>query len=364
MLLEKIIDVIEKLAPIPFQESYDNSGLIIGSPQQDISSAIIALDITGEVVDEAIQKKCNLIISHHPLIFNGIKKLLYESATERLIAKVIKHDIAIYSAHTNLDNVAQGVNAILCRKLGIMNPRILRPSGDLLKKLVTFCPRSHVEKVREALSAAGAGIIGNYDSCSFSVEGSGTFRPLEGSSPFVGNKGELHYEKEVRIEMIFPSHLLSYIIKALLHSHPYEEVAYDILPLANTHPYVGAGMIGNLETPTDELKYLNFVKKTLGIGCIRHSPPLNREISRIAVCGGSGGFLISESIACGADLFLTGDIRYHDFFIPEGRMMIADIGHYESEQFTKELILAVLQENFPNFAIQISETGMNPVNYL
>jgi dinuclear metal center YbgI/SA1388 family protein len=364
MQIGEIIATLENIAPLSFQESYDNSGLLIGTDDQLITKALITLDITEPVIDEAIRKGCNLIISHHPLIFTGIKKLVSGSSTERIVVKAIKNDIAIYAAHTNLDNASNGVNALLCRKLGIQNPRILKPASGLLKKLVTFCPASHAQKVRETLFEAGTGIIGNYDSCSFSVSGEGTFRALEGSSPFIGTKNELHSGNEVRIETIFPSFLQSAVIKALILAHPYEEVAYDIIPLDNHHPWVGAGMIGELLSPLDELSFLKGVKDILGAKCIRYSSLSGKEIQKIAVCGGAGSFLINDAIAAGADVFLTGDVRYHDFFIPEGRILVADVGHFESEQFTKELIFAVLLEKFPTFAVQISETGTNPVSYL
>lgn len=364
MLLHEIISALEEVAPVPYQESYDNCGLLIGTPEKEIIKALIAIDITEDVLVEAIDLGCNLIISHHPLIFSGIKKLNEQSAIERIVVKAIRHDIAIYAAHTNLDNVSNGVNQMLCRKIGIINPVILRSSQGLLRKLVTFCPREHAEKVREALFQAGTGIIGNYDSCSFNSDGTGTFQAMEGAKPFVGELGKLHEEPEVRIETIFPAHLKSRVINALLAAHPYEEVAYDILPLDNQHPYVGSGMIGDLAEPKDEMEFLEFVKETLKAGCIRYSPLTGSKIRKVAVCGGAGSFLLNDALAVNADIFLTGDIRYHDFFLPEGRMILADIGHYESEQFTKELIFAILLEKFPTFAVQISTAVTNPVNYL
>jgi dinuclear metal center YbgI/SA1388 family protein len=364
MKLSDIISTLEKFAPPQLQESYDNSGLLIGNTQTEIIKALVTVDVTEAVLKEAIEKKCNLIISHHPLIFKGIKSITGKNAEERIIEKAIKNDIAIYAIHTNLDNVDRGINAILCQKLGIKNTRILSPKKELLRKLVTFCPSDHAEKVRKAIFEAGAGQIGEYDSCSFNTPGTGSFRGSDATHPFVGEKGKLHYEDEIRIETIYPVYRETAVLKALFESHPYEEVAYDLYPLENVFDRVGAGMIGELETEADELEFLKSVKQTLGSGCVRHTKLPGKKIKKVAVCGGSGSFLIGDAIRAGADIFITGDIKYHDFFQAENRIIIADVGHYESEQFAKELIYHVLIEKFPNFAVLISEGGTNPINYL
>ncbi|MEZ5083750.1 MAG: Nif3-like dinuclear metal center hexameric protein [Bacteroidales bacterium] len=364
MKLIEIIALLEKFAPLSLQETYDNSGLLIGEKDQEISRVLISLDLTEEVMEEAIAKKCNLIISHHPVIFKGLKSITDKNSTERIIKTAIKKDIALYAIHTNLDNIEFGVNDILCKKLGISNAKILSSKGNLLRKLVTFCPTNEAERVREAIFKAGAGNIGNYDKCSFNLEGTGSFRGSEETNPFVGNKGELHYEKEIRIETIFPVYMETTIIKALFEAHPYEEVAYDIYSLNNQSNQIGAGKIGELENAMDAKDFLLMVKKITGTGCIRHSPFVNRKIKRVVVCGGSGSFLTKDAIRAGADVFLTGDVKYHDFFEADKKIIIADIGHYESEQFAKELIYSVLKENFSNFAVLISETNTNSVNYL
>ncbi len=364
MLLSEILEYLEQTATFSLQEDYDNSGLIVGDSSADITKALIALDITEDVMDEAIAGKFNLIISHHPMVFSGMKKFTGKSATERLITRALKKDIAIIALHTNLDNYSKGVNYLLCEKLGIRNPIILRPMADRLFKLVTFCPHSHASAVRESLFNAGAGNIGNYDYCSFNLSGQGTFRALEGASPFVGKPHEIHFEKEERIEVVFTSNLEKKLISTLLKTHPYEEVAYDIYALKNTDPTSGAGMIGQLETPIPAKEFLENIKTILNIGCIRHTSFPDQPIQKIAVCGGSGSFLIKDAIAAHADAFLTGDIKYHDFFLPENRMLLADIGHYESEQYTKQLIFTLLKKKFPTFALRISETVTNPVNYL
>ncbi|MFZ4740172.1 MAG: Nif3-like dinuclear metal center hexameric protein [Bacteroidales bacterium] len=363
MLLQAITDLIETIAPLSYQETYDNAGLIIGNKEKDIEKAIICIDVTEEVLNEAIEKKCQLIISHHPLIFKGFKKLNGKNATERMIVKAIQHDIAIYAAHTNLDNVEQGVNTILAEKLQLKNPRILQAKRSLFRKLISFCPSTHAEMLRKALFEAGAGHIGNYDSCSFNTSGEGSFRALENANPFVGAINQLHYENEIRIETIFPAYLETKILKALFASHPYEEVAYDIYALENEINTVGSGMIGEIEEK-DENSFLQFVKSITNAKSVRHTSLQGKPIKKVAICGGSGSFLIKDAIAAGADIFITGDVKYHDFFEAENKIIIADIGHYESEQFTKELLYSIIIKKFPNFAVLISERNTNPIHYL
>ena len=364
MILSEITSFLNSRVPQSLQESYDNCGLLIGNTDAEITGALICLDITEEVLDEAVEKNCNLVISHHPLIFSGIKSLTGHTDTERIVIRAIRGNIAIFALHTNLDNHFEGVNNFLCSKLGILNPEILKPIPGILRKLVTFCPSSHAGQVREAILNAGAGQIGNYDSCSFNSDGEGTFRALEGANPFVGEMGKIHTETEIRIETIFPAYLENAVISALKKTHPYEEVAYDIYPLTNLHERIGAGMIGSLPKAVDAEEFLSSVKNILSIGCIRHTEIKNKKVQRIAVCGGSGSFLINDAIICNADIYMTGDIKYHDFFIPGNRMILADIGHYESEQFTKELIYTLLKKKFTTFALFISGTNTNPVNYL
>lgn len=364
MLLKEIINALNDSVPFPLQEDYDNSGLIIGNGADNIHSVLITLDITHEVMDEAARKGCNLIISHHPLIFSGLKSLTGQTETEKLVARAIREGIAVAAMHTNADNHHMGVNKILCNKLGVENHKVLKPLKGTLRKLATFVPKSHTDGVLNALFEAGAGKIGNYDSCSYRISGTGTFRALDHANPFVGKIGELHQEPEEKIELVFPEFLEKKVISALLESHPYEEVAYDIYTLANSWNRAGAGMIGELRTPEYADVFLSKVKALLNLGCVRHTGEKNELIKRVAVCGGSGSFLIKDALKAGADIFLTGDIKYHDFFLPSGKMIIADIGHYESEQYTKELIFTLLREKFPTFALFISETITNPIKYL
>ena len=364
MKIQEITSFLENIAPVSYQEDYDNSGLIIGHPSTALTGALISLDCTEEVVDEAVSKGLNLIISHHPIVFRGLKRFNQKTYVERVVMKAIKHDIALYAIHTNFDSVLGGVNAKICEKLGITGYSILSPRKGILKKLVTFCPLEFADRVRQALFKAGAGEIGKYSDCSYNLEGFGTFKAGEGTNAFVGQIGELHTEPEVRIETIYPQNIESKLIKTLLLAHPYEEVAYDLYALGNQYSEAGSGMIGHLENEMDEFDFLQHVKEQLQAKVIRHTALLGKKIKKVAVCGGSGSFLLAKAIAADADVFITADFKYHEFFDAEGKIIIADVGHFESEQFTQELLFDVLTEKFPNFALHLTEKNTNPINYL
>lgn len=364
MKIKDIISVFEKAAPFAFQESYDNSGLQIGDPEREISSAIICLDVSMEVLEEALRKKAELIISHHPLMFRSIKSLTEKDSTEKIITKAIKADIAILSVHTNFDSYSKGVSYSICKALDLKDLQILYPLKNSLQKLVYFVPLSHAEEVRSKVFEAGAGTIGNYDSCSFNIEGEGTFKAGENANPFVGEIGRLHKEKEIRVETIVPTAMSSRVVRALIEAHPYEEVAYDLYPIANDFPAFGMGMIGELPGEMDEKEFLHHIKSKFNSACIRHTNLLGRNIRKVAVCGGSGSELLKKAIQSGADVFISGDFKYHQFFEAENKILIADIGHYESEQFTKELFYELLIKNYPKFALYLSEVNTNPINYL
>ncbi|WP_257658603.1 Nif3-like dinuclear metal center hexameric protein [Parapedobacter lycopersici] len=363
MRLDVLTSYLESLAPLAYQESYDNSGLLVGSPDREVHHALVSLDCTEAVVDEAIRLGCDLIISHHPIVFRGLKRFNGSNYVERVIIKAIKHDIAIYAIHTNLDNVAGGVNGKIAERLGLRQTQILLPKGDLLNKLVVFVPVDHATAVREALFAAGAGDIGKYDACSFNVAGYGTFRAGEGTQPFVGQQGELHREEETRVEVIYPSDRQQAVLKSLFETHPYEEVAYDSYRLQNHHPLVGSGLIGQLEQPMDEMDFLGLLKEKLAATVIRHTALRGQPIARVAVCGGAGGFLLKPAIRAGADAFVTADYKYHEFFDAEGKTVIADVGHFESEQFTQQLLLEIIQKKFPTFAVRLTGIDTNPIKY-
>ncbi len=363
MKIKEIIRYLEQLAPLSLQEPYDNSGLLIGSPDKEVKKALITLDITPAVLDEAITSGTGLIIAHHPLIFKGLKRLNGGNMVEDLVIKAIKKDISVYAIHTNLDNVAEGVNRRLAKQLGLVNTRILAPSGKL-KKLVVFTPESHADAVRDAILNAGAGHIGQYSHCSFGVHGEGSFKALEGTHPYVGKEDEIHFEKEVRLESIAPDYLIDTILKAMRTIHPYEEVAYDIYPLENSGVGVGAGMIGELPASVPPHDFLLEVKKKLGVKQLRHGLLVDRKVKKVAICGGSGSFLMGKAFASGADAFVSSDFKYHDFFLYQNQMILVDAGHYETEQFTKDLIFDLLTKKFPNFALQISNYYTNPVSFL
>jgi len=364
MKLKEITDCLENFAPLAYQESYDNSGLICGNYNMEITAALICIDSTEEVIDEAITKGCNLVIAHHPIVFSGMKKFNAKNYVERTIIKAIKNDIAIYAAHTNLDNVYNGVSAKIAEKLGLSNCSVLLPKSNLLKKLIVFCPEEAAERVRTALFSVGAGNIGNYDECSFNSKGTGTFRAGKRSNPHVGEIGKQHHEKEVKIETIYPAFIESRLLKALFISHPYEEVAYDIIPLANENNRIGSGVLGELSEEMDSMEFLHYLKKKMTADGIRYTSLTPKKIRKVALCGGSGSFLLEEAIKRGADIFVTADFKYHQFFDAEKRIIIADIGHYESEQYTVELFYEILKKNFNTFALLISSINTNPINYL
>ncbi|MFZ5430668.1 MAG: Nif3-like dinuclear metal center hexameric protein [Bacteroidota bacterium] len=363
LTIREITGYLESLAPIALQESYDNSGLQTGNPSDLIESALVTIDITEDVVEEAISKGAGLIIAHHPLIFGGIKKLTGSNSVERTLLKAIRNNIALYAAHTNLDSIQGGVSTMMANKLGLIGQKILQPGKSMLRKLVTFVPSEHLEKVRQAIFDAGAGHIGNYDQCSYNVEGKGTFRGDESTNPFTGQKGILHTEEEIRLETIFPVWLEKKIINALITVHPYEEVAYDIYPLENRYGKAGMGVTGYLPEPEEETVFLGKLREIFRVPVIRHSPLTGKKINKVALCGGAGSFLLREAIGANADLFITGDMKYHQFFEAENKILIADVGHYESEQFTKELFIELLTKKFSTFALHLSEVKTNPVNY-
>lgn len=363
MKLKDLTSYLESAVPLPFQESYDNSGLQVGSPEKEISSAMISLDVTEEVIDEAIADKCDLVVSHHPLIFNGIKSLTGKSFTERIIYKAVKSDIAVYSAHTNLDIFNNGVSRKMAEKIGLEEITVLSPSQNKLLKLVTYIPESHMETVRNAIFEAGAGVIGNYDQCGFISSGTGSFRANASAKPFIGEKGKIHFEDEIRFETILFTHIREKVVKALLETHPYEEVAYDLYALENSNVEIGLGCVGKLAEPVSEDDFLQLVNSALGARGIRYSRLTGKKIRKVALCGGSGISLLNMAINSGADAYLTADIRYHDFFKTESKLLLVDAGHFETEKFSREILKDLIIKKFPKFAVRFSETNTNPINY-
>jgi len=364
MKIKEIVSALERFAPLPLQDGFDNAGLQIGLTDAETTGALLCLDVTEAVIDEAIMLGCNLVISHHPLIFKGYKSITGRDYVEKCIMKAIKNDIVVYSAHTNLDNAQGGVNYKIAEKIGLKNLIFLSEKEDALLKLVTFVPLSHSEDVRKALFNAGCGNIGNYDSCSYAIKGEGTFRAGKDANPFCGNIGELHKEEELRIETILPVFKKSAVLKALIQAHPYEEPAFDFYQLKNSWAQAGSGIVGELETAETELDFLKRIKKLFEVDCLRHNKLSGRLIQRVALCGGAGAFLLPQAIAVDADVFITGEIKYHDYFGHESDILLAEIGHYESEQYTKEIFYSIIKELFPSVELYSSKINTNPIKYL
>ena len=363
MKIGDLLAAIEVFAAPELQEEYDNAGLLTGKRDWNCSGVLCTLDVTVDVIREAIEKSCNLIVAHHPVIFRGLKRINGNNYVEQVMIDAIKNDIAIYAAHTNLDNVVLGVNDTIAKNLGLQNTRILQPKTKVLRRLITFAPMEKAEDVRNAVFAAGAGHIGKYSECSFNSEGTGTFKAEEGADPYIGEVGEQHKEKETKIEIVYPFYLEQQVVNALVDAHPYEEVAYDIFTMENVHYGIGAGVIGELKEEMDEASFLKMLKDRFGLAVIRHTRLRDKPVKSVAVCGGAGSFLIKKALSSKADMYISADIKYHEFFDAEGRMVIADIGHYESEQFTVDLLHKLLVEKFPTFAVLKTGVNTNPVQY-
>ncbi len=363
MIIQDVINHLETLAPLTYAEDFDNVGLLVGDKNEKLTGVLVTLDTLEKVVDEAIEKNCNLIVSFHPIIFKGLKKITGKTYVERVVLKAIKHNIAIYAIHTALDNALQGVNDMICNTIGLINKQILIPQSATIKKLTTYVPKSEAEVLRTALFNAGAGNVGNYSNCSFNTDGMGTYQGNEASNPSLGEKGKTHQEEETQISVIFAKHLESKVIKTLVNTHSYEEVAYEVVTIENKSQNIGMGMIGEFENEMTEEDFLSHLKTTMQTECVRHSRFLNKSIKKIAVLGGSGSFAINAAKAAGADAFVTADLKYHDFFTAENSILLADVGHYESEQFTKNLLVTYLTKKITNFAVVLSNTNTNPVKY-
>jgi len=364
MILKEVTDILEELAPLAQAEDFDNVGLLVGDSKNEVTGILVTLDTLENVVDEAIEHSCNLIVSFHPIIFSGLKKITGSNYVERVVLKAIQNGIAIYSMHTALDNSSSGVNTKICEVLGIVNTKILIPQQGSIKKLTTYVPKAEATRLKDSLFEAGAGNIGNYSNCSFTVDGIGSYMGGANSAPTKGKVGQLHFEEETQINITFAAHNERKILRALFQNHPYEEVAYEVFSLDNRDQHIGMGMVGKLSEPMDEGDFLAFVKQKMNVSVIKHSQLLGKKVEKIAVLGGSGAFAISAAKVSGADVFLTSDLKYHQFYQAEGEMVIADIGHYESEQFTKNLLVDYLTEKIPSFAIRLSDSNTNPIKYL
>ena len=364
MKLQELVSYLDSAVPLTFQEDYDNSGLQCGNTDKEIASALVTLDVTEAVLDEAVTAGCDVIISHHPLIFSGIKQLTGKTVTQRILLKAIKNDIAIYSAHTNLDAFKNGVSRKMADKINLKNVKALLPLKDQLLKLVVYIPENYLDQVRDAIFEAGAGMIGNYDLCAFTSPGTGSFRGNDKSRPFTGESGKMHFEKEIRFETVMFTHLKEKVIKAMTGAHPYEEVAYDLYALENKNMYEGMGCVGELPVAMEEADFLKYISSVFQAESIRHSKFTGKMISKVALCGGSGASLLHEAVSSGAHTFVTADVKYHTFFEAEDKILLADIGHFESEKFSAEILFGLINKKFPKFAVRFSEINTNPINYL
>lgn len=364
MTVREVTSIMESFAPLAFQEDYDNSGLIVGDANMEVTGVLLTIDVTPQVVAEAVAGGANLIVAHHPVIFKGLKRITGKSYVEQVVVDAIRNNIAIYAAHTNIDSVQGGVSFKMAEVLGLTNTQVLSPLTGQLVKLVTFVPTEYAEAVRQAMFNAGAGVIGNYDSCSFNIQGQGTFRAGDGTNPFVGEMGKIHFEPEVRVETIVPRHILNAVVKAMVEAHPYEEVAYDVYPLDLPYKKAGLGVVGDLPEPMNTIDFVKHVKQQFRAPCVRYTNPVKDFISRVAICGGSAISLLNDAIAANADVFITADVKYHQFFDAENRIVIIDIGHFESEQFTIDIFYDLLSKKISNFAVLKSKVRTNPINYI
>lgn len=364
MKIKEIISFLEAKFPLSLQEDYDNSGLQIGDTLSELKGILVALDCTEQIVSEAISHQCNMIITHHPLLFKGIKRIGMGTEIERIIHRCIQAGITLYAIHTNLDNHHEGVNKRICDKLGIRNPEILSPKTNHLFKLSIYTPTESIDAVHQSVCKAGAGNIGNYSECSFQMEGKGTFTPNEKANPTIGTVNQASEVSEVKMEYLVEGFSLAHVLIAMKQAHPYEEVAHEIIQIKNAHAGIGSGMIGELSSEMDEKAFLEHLKMCFHLKAVRHTPFRNKNVRRVAVCGGAGSFLLQDAIRKNADVFVSSDFKYHEFFGAEGRTLIADIGHFESEQFTSELLVELISEKFPTFAVRLTENNTNPINFL
>ncbi|WP_339756940.1 Nif3-like dinuclear metal center hexameric protein [Algoriphagus aquimarinus] len=361
--ISDVISYLEQIAPPSYQESYDNATLITGDSNSEVTGIVCSLDCIESTVEEAIELGANMIVAHHPIVFKGLKSLTGKNYVERTIIKAIKNDIAIYAIHTNLDHVAHGVNKRISDRLDLLDTKILKPKSQVLSKLVFYVPEPEKDKVLKAVYAAGAGKIGEYADCSFQVKGTGTYTPSAKANPTIGERGKAQKEQEIRVEVLVSNHALPKVLRKMREAHSYEEVAYYVQSLENENQEVGAGMIGTLTQEMEGEEFLDYLKAKMNLDVIKHTQVISRKISKVAVCGGAGIFLLRDAIRAGADVFVTADVKYHEFFDADGALILCDIGHYESEIFTKELLQELLSQNFPNIALYLTKVVTNPSSY-
>ncbi|WP_353892287.1 Nif3-like dinuclear metal center hexameric protein [Proteinivorax hydrogeniformans] len=349
LAIAEITKELESIAPKSLAYfSKDNNGLLVGDSSQKVNKVMVTLDITEDIMEYAIKSKCDLIISHHPIIFGGIDKIDTKSKTGRIIIKAIQNNISIYAAHTNLDVAWGGVNDSLAKKLGLKVTGVLdKIEASKYYKVVVFVPLDYKEKVLDAMAQQGAGNIGDYSHCTFTTLGEGTFKPLEGSNPFLGETGNLETVKEVKIESIVSSDRLGGVLSGMKNAHPYEEVAYDVLPLQNNPDVYGLGRTTVLEAPITSIELANHVKKELNCTAVKFFGDKGKKVSKVAVLGGSGGSLIKKAKKLNCHAIITSDVDYHQGQLAdELDICIIDPGHYHTEVVIVEDIAQKLNKVF------------------
>lgn len=365
MKIEEVIAYLEQKFPLHWQEDFDNCGIQCGDKEREITGVMVCFDLSEKVIEEAIVKNCNMVVSHHPIIYRtGLKKVEPTNRVGKIICKALENKILLYSMHTNMDSGLNGGNVLFAHKLGLENLQVLSPKTDMLKKLVVFVPIEDAIQLREALFEAGAGSLGKYKNCSYNVKGMGTFTPTEGAEPTIGSVGVSEQVAEERIEVVFPAHAQKKIVEVLFKNHPYEEPAFDIIKLENLNNHIGLGRVGEIPEPMEVESFLLFAKQQLNLQVIKYSGNIGKKIKKVAVCGGGGASFVMDALSMGADIYMTGDIKYHDFFLPENKMIVADIGHFEGENFIREIIYNEINDFFTNFASYISEEEKLEINLI
>ena len=356
MTIKDVTTFLEQKFPLYLQEDFDNCGVQCGDVRQEISGAMVCFEMSEQVIDEAIDKGCNLVISHHPLMLKrGICKIVPTDRVGAMICKALAHNMVLYSMHTNIDSGEGGGNDAFAEKLRLRNVKVLEPHKGMYRKLVVFVPKENAETLKSALFAVGCGVQGNYDSCGYTLHGQGQFRPLEGANPHIGEENHLEHVDEERVEMIYPTGLQRAVVQAIYDNHPYEEPAFDLLPLENESRTIGLGRIGELPKELPVSDFLGYLKDNLGFIHCRYCGDETKMIRKVAVCGGGGSSFIDLAIASGADAYVSGDFKYHDFFKSYQKTLLVDIGHYEGEFFIKNIIFNLLNEKFSTFATLISK---------
>jgi len=356
MKIKEVISFLENKFPLSWQEDFDNSGIQCGDKERDITGVVVCFDMSEVVIEEAISKGANMVVSHHPIIYRDvIKRIEPTNRVGKILCKALENKILLYSMHTNIDSGKAGGNSLFAQKLELQKLSVLSPKENEFCKLVVFVPSENSVFLRDALFKAGCGNIGNYSHCSFSCEGIGSFKPLADANPHIGQHNRIERVEEERIEMIFSKIKKRQIVEALYQHHPYEEPAFDIFALENTNKDIGLGRVGFLPQPMVAADFIHYVKQKLNVELVRFSGNSKAEISKVAVCGGGGASHIKDALTAGADAYITGDLKYHDFFIPENKMLLVDIGHFEGEHFIREIITSLLKEKFKNFSTYFTE---------